>query len=282
MTTALVFAGGGSLGAIQVGMLKALAEGDVRADFLVGSSVGAINAAYFAVDPTIRGAEQLELIWRSLRRDDIFHLSWWGGLKGLLGKRSYLFDGETFHRFLASNLPYRQFEETKLPLHIVTSDFISGEEVILSQGAVLPALQASAAIPGVFPAVEIAGRFLMDGGVANHTPVSTAVRLGASRLIVLPTGISCALTKPPDGAVDTALHALNLVIARQLLQDLEAYQDQAEIFVIPPLCPQRTHPLDFHAAGDLIAQGYEMTRQWLANDGLQKKGSFAVVMPHRH
>jgi NTE family protein len=282
MTTAFVFAGGGSLGAIQVGMLRALTEAGVRADLLVGSSVGAINAAYFAAAPTAQGAAGLEEIWGSLRRDDIFRMSLIGGLKGLLGKRSHLFDGETFRHFLSSRLPYSRFEETMLPLHIVTSDFVSGEEVILSQGNVLPALLASAAIPGIFPTVEIDGRFLMDGGVANHTPVSTAIRLGASRLIVLPTGTACALTGPPAGALDTALHALNLVIARQLFQDLEAYQDQAEIFVVPPLCPQRTHPLDFHAAGGLITQGYEMTRQWLAHDGLQKQGSFTVVMPHRH
>lgn len=282
MKTAFVFAGGGSLGAIQVGMLKALSENAIRPDLLVGSSVGAINAAYFAADPTSRGISQLEAIWISLHRDDVFHFSWVSGIKGLLGKRSHLFDEKTFERFLAERLPYQEFQDAAIPIHIIASDFVSGEEVILSQGKMLSALQASAAIPGIFPPVEIDGRYLIDGGVANHTPVSTAIRLGASRLIVLPTGFTCAPSMPPTGALNIALHALNLIIARQLLQDLEAHKEQAEILVVPPLCPQKTHPLDFHSAGLLIDEGYVLTQQWLEQDGMKRCSSFECLMLHGH
>ncbi|GAB4180304.1 MAG: patatin-like phospholipase family protein [Geothermobacteraceae bacterium] len=282
MKTAFVFAGGGSLGAIQVGMLKALTENALRPDLLVGSSVGAINAAYFAADPTSHGISRLEAIWLSLHRDDVFHFSWISGIKGLLGKRTHLFDEKTFERFLAERLPYREFHDAAVPVHIIASEFVSGEEVILSQGKMLSALQASAAIPGIFPPVEIDGRYLIDGGVANHTPVSTAIRLGASRLIILPTGFTCAPSLPPSGALNIALHALNLIIARQLLQDLEVHRQEAEILVVPPLCPQQTHPLDFHAAGLLIDQGYALTRQWLDQDGLNKSSGFECIMPHRH
>jgi len=282
MKTAFVFAGGGSLGAIQVGMLKALTENALRPDLLVGSSGGAINAAYFAADPTSRGISQLEAIWLSLRRDDVFHFSWVSGIKGLLGKRSHLFDEKTFERFLAERLPYQEFQDAAIPIHIIASDFVSGEEVILSQGKMLSALQASAAIPGIFPPVEIDGRYLIDGGVANHTPVSTAIRLGASRLIVLPTGFTCAPSMPPTGALNIALHALNLIIARQLLQDLEAHKEQAEILVVPPLCPQKTHPLDFHSAGLLIDEGYVLTQQWLEQDGMERCSSFECLMLHGH
>ncbi|MDT8443543.1 MAG: patatin-like phospholipase family protein [Desulfuromonadales bacterium] len=282
MKTAFVFAGGGSLGAIQVGMLKALVEHGVKADLLVGSSVGAINAAYFAAEPSSHGISRLEAIWLSLHRDDVFHFSWVRGIKGLLGKRTHLFDEKTFEKFLAERLSYQEFHDAVIPIHIIASDFVSGEEVILSKGKMLPALQASAAIPGIFPPVEIDGRYLIDGGVANHTPVSTAIRLGASRLIVLPTGFTCTPSMPPTGALNIALHALNLVIARQLLQDLEAHKDQAEILVVPPLCPQKTHPLDFHSAELLIKDGYTLTRQWLEQDGLKRCSSFECIMLHRH
>lgn len=282
MKTAFVFAGGGSLGAIQVGMLKALSENAIRPDLLVGSSVGAINAAYFAADPTSRGISQLEAIWISLHRDDVFHFSWVSGIKGLLGKRSHLFDEKTFERFLAERLPYQEFQDAAVPVHIIASDFVSGEEVVLSKGKMLSALQASAAIPGIFPPVEIDGHFLIDGGVANHTPVSTAIRLGASRLIVLPTGFTCAPAMPPSGALNIALHSLNLIIARQLLQDLEAHKEQADILVVPPLCPQKTHPLDFHSAEVLIKDGYNLTRQWLEQDGLKRCSSFECLMLHGH
>ena len=79
--TAFVFAGGGSLGAVQVGMLRALMHAGVSADFVVGSSVGAMNAAYFAGAPNAAGVDKLEKIWRGLRRHDVFPLS----LRSVLG-----------------------------------------------------------------------------------------------------------------------------------------------------------------------------------------------------
>jgi NTE family protein len=79
-----------------------------------------------------------------------------------------------------------------------------------------------------------------------------------------------------------ALHALNLIIARQLVQDLESYQDKAQLTVIPPLCPQKTNPLDFRRSGDLIDQGCETTRTWLAAGGLEIERDYRFLLPHRH
>jgi len=79
--TALVLAGGGSLGSVQVGMLRALAARGVRPDLIVGSSVGALNAAHYAGMPTADGVEKLAGIWRSLRRQDVFPIT----LRGLIG-----------------------------------------------------------------------------------------------------------------------------------------------------------------------------------------------------
>lgn len=280
--TALVFAGGGSLGAAQVGMLKAFAEAGVVPDLLVGASVGAINAAYFADDPSSAGAQRLETLWRGLKRRDIFRLSLLGALKSLLGRRSYLFNDRIFSRFLERNLPYRQLEEARIPCHIVASDMVSGDEVLISSGAAIPALLASAAIPGVFPPLLLGNQYLLDGGVANHTPVSTAVKLGATRVIVLPTGFTCAPDGLPQGALNMALHALNLVIARQLMQDLERFADQVQLTVVPSLCPQKTHPLDFQRSGELIDRGYNVTRQWLASGGLENPLEYKFLVPHRH
>ena len=70
--TAFVFAGGGSLGAVQVGMLRELMHAGVNADLVLGSSVGAMNAAYFAGAPNAAGVDKLEKVWRGLRRHDVF------------------------------------------------------------------------------------------------------------------------------------------------------------------------------------------------------------------
>lgn len=280
--TALVFAGGGSLGANQVGMLRALVEYGVAPDLLVGSSVGAVNAAYFAGNPDIEGVERLAAIWRSLQRDEVFRFSLFGGIRALLGRSSHLFDAGAFTAFLKQRLTYHNFNETRIPLFIIAGDFISGEEMLLAEGPVLRALQASTAIPGIFPPVEVAGHFLIDGGVANHTPISTAVDLGATHLIVLPTGFTCAPMGLPQGAMEVALHALNLVIARQLHRDLQAYSGKANIALIPPLCPQKINPFDFGQVEQMMTQAYESTRQWLDDDGLGRDDDYSGMMPHRH
>src|SRR5690349_13487396 len=183
--TAFVLAGGGSLGAVQVGMLKALTKHHIVPDFIVGASVGAINSAYFAAEPDEKGVAQLESLCLGLRRADVFPLSATGSGLGMFGKRDHLVSSEALRSLVQSVIPYQRLEEARIPCHIVATDVLEGTETVLSSGPVVQAALASAAIPGVFPMVEINGRYLMDGGVANNTPISTAFRLGAARVIVL-------------------------------------------------------------------------------------------------
>lgn len=195
--TAIVFPGGGSLGAVQVGMLRALVEANVRFDMVVGASVGAINGAYFAARPDSDGVEALAGFWRGLSKTDIFPLSWIDTCRGLIKRRGYLLQPSALNRLLGQALPIHRIEDAMLPLYIVTTNLLSGAETVLSSGELDQALLASAAIPLVFPCVQIADQFLVDGGVASNTPISTAVALGATNVVVIPTGVSCDLTQPP-------------------------------------------------------------------------------------
>jgi NTE family protein len=185
MTTAFVLAGGGSLGAVQVGMLKALARSKIVPDLVIGASVGAINAAYFATAPSAEGVARLERTWLGLRGADVFPLSPVSSLLAILGKRDHLISPARLRALIESELPCERIEHTKLPCYVVATDVLEGTEVCLSRGPLAPALLASAAIPAVFPSVWVEGRYLIDGGVANNTPISSAVKLGASRIIVL-------------------------------------------------------------------------------------------------
>lgn len=280
--TAFVFAGGGSLGAIQVGMLKALAVHGIRADCTVGSSVGAINAAYYAADPSVQGLERLEEIWRGLRRGSVFRLATLHMLKAIITGRDHLVEASALRRLVERNLPGALLQNGRIACHVVATDLLQGGEVVISSGPVVDALLASAAIPGIFPPVEMDGRYLVDGGVANHTPVSVAAGLGVSRLIVLPTGYSCAHHTPPRGMVAIALHALNQIIVRQLVTDLQRLGTEIEIRVIPPLCPLDVSSYDFSRAGELIDRSTTATERWLAKGGLER-GEIPHELPlHRH
>jgi NTE family protein len=279
--TAFVFAGGGSLGAIQVGMMHALAAHDVSADMVVGSSVGALNGAYYAGDPTLKGVLQLETIWRGLRRRDVFPVTW-RTLLGFLWRRDFLIPHDGIEKLVEDHLPYRNLQDAKLPVHIVTTDIVSGGTVVLSEGPAAQAIVASTAIPGAFAPVRYRDCYLADGAISSNTPIKVAVAKGARRLIILPTGYACSTHTPPVGAVANALHALTLLISRQLVRDLEDLSPDIEYFVVPPLCPLVGSPYDFTQTADHIQRAVESTDAWLARGGLQKGGIPDEMRPHRH
>lgn len=280
--TAFVLAGGGSFGAIQVGMMHSLAKHGIVADLVVGSSVGAINGAYYAGDPTLRGVLGLEAIWRGLRRHDVFPVTW-RTMLGFLWRHDFLIPHDGIRKLIDDHLPYRNLEDAKLPVHIVTTDIISGDSVVISEGSVADAVVASTAIPGAFPPVHYHDRYLADGAISSNTPVRVAVGKGAKRLIVLPTGHACSTTDPPVGAVANALHALTLLIARQLVAELEELDPEIEYFVVPPLCPLVGSPYDFSRTDDHIERAVKSTDAWLAQDGLARQNRIPhEARPHGH
>lgn len=279
--TAFVFAGGGSFGAVQVGMLRALANHGVRADLVVGSSVGALNGSYYAGDPTVQGIVRLEEIWRGLRRSDVFPMSL-RSLAAFALRRDFLISSQSLQALVERHLPYRDLERATIPVHVVATDFLTGEAVVLSSGRAATAIVASAAIPAAFAPVRHGDRFLADGAISSNTAVNVAVEKGAQRLIVLPTGYACALERPPVGAVANALHALTLLVARQLTSDLRTLGNRVEFYVLPPLCPLVGSPYDFSHTGELIERAALESDAWLAGGGLDRPGDLANLSAHRH
>ena len=124
--------------------------------------------------------------------------------------------------------------------------------------------------------------YLADGAISSNTPVRIAVAQGARRLIVLPTGHACAPQAPPKGAVASALHALTLLIARQLVDELENLDPAIEHYVVPPLCPLVGSPYDFSRTEDHIARAIRTTDAWLAQGGLEQSAIPGALRPHSH
>lgn len=279
--TAFVFAGGGSLGAIQVGMLHSLAARGIVADMACGSSVGAINAAYYAGNPTLEGVRTLETIWRGLRRQDVFPLTL-GALFGFIRRRDFLITSDGMRRLIDTHLPYRNLEDARIPVFVVATDIISAETVVLSKGSACDAILASTAIPAAFAPVQAEALYLADGAISSNTPVTVAVANGAERLIILPTGYACARQTPPIGAVANALHALTLLIARQLIAELEHLDPRIDYYVLPPLCPLDASPYDFSRTDELIARAIKSTDEWIDGGGLEVPRTYAQLGLHKH
>jgi NTE family protein len=279
---AFVLSGGASLGAVQVGMLRALYERGVVPDLIVGTSVGAINGAFIASRPVApETADELADVWRSVRRGDVFPLRPLGGLLGFLGSSDHLVPQSGLQKLIAAHLERQLLEQMPIPFYVVAVDVVTGEELLLSKGPVLDAVLASAAIPAVLPPVAWGDRDLMDGGVANNTPISQAIGLGAREIYVLPTGHACALERPPGSALGMALHALSLLTHSRLIADIEHHRDAAKLIVMPPPCPLSIQPIDFGHADELIERSLADARKFLDGGGAERPPIRMTMHRHR-
>ncbi len=280
MTTAFVLSGGGNLGAVQAGQLRALLEAGIRPDLIVGTSVGAINGAFLAGACSVSGCESLTETWRALRRRDVFPAHPLTGLAGFSGRRGHLVASIGLQRLLRRSLQFDDLADAPIALAVVACDLRSGKEVVLTRGNAVDAICASAAIPGVFPPVIIDGYVLVDGGIANNAPVSHAVALGATTIWVLPCGYACALPVAPRSAGGIALQAIGLLIHQRLTVDIERYRLTHDLQVLPTLCPLSIMPTDFGQSERLMGEAYDATSAWLADGTPDITDRFAF--PHRH
>lgn len=284
MSTAFVFSGGGSLGAIQVGMLRALHEHGVTADLLVGTSAGALNAAYLARHgQSGMSLDHLTQVWTSLHRNEIFRLSPRRAALALTGKRPSFFSARGMRTLLETELGDVSLEDLDTPLLVVATDLRSGRTAMLSSGGAISAALASAAIPGILPPVERDGSILVDGGLADHGYVLRSAAEQVDEIYLLPTGSACALPEPPRSALGVAAQALTLLIQQGLGIGVAQYLGPAILHVMPPLCPLGVSPVDFSHGASLIARAYEATAAWLENPPAKLGSAQAGVLSlHSH
>ncbi len=265
MRVAFVFSGGASLGASQAGMLQGLYEQGVRPDLLVGTSVGAINAAFIASrPPTVQTALDLQQIWRQLNRSQVFPANPLRAGLGMLGLRDHSVSPGSLRRLLARHVEIDRLEESPVDLHVLAADLMSGEEVLLSGGPTIDAVLASAAIPGVFPGVPWASRLLVDGGIVNNTPISHAVELGAEQIYVLMAVGAGPLGRAPRGVIASAVAAVSHAITRRFAEDVARYGDSVDLRILSPARLEGVMPTDFGRADELIANGLSVARRSLA------------------
>jgi len=187
MTTAFVLGGGGLLGATEVGMLAALEDAGIRPDLVLGTSIGAINGVFVAADPK-GAAARLEKVWRSDVTRTAFRGSLIGRLNTLARSGTHLHDSAPLRRLIEHYLPEREFEQLTVPFQCVAANVEQAAAHWFHSGPIVPAVLASAAVPGLLPPVRIDGQHYFDGGLVHSIPVGRAVRLGAQRIFVLHVG----------------------------------------------------------------------------------------------
>jgi NTE family protein len=262
---AFVLSGGGSLGAIQAGMLEALLERNIVPDALVGTSIGAANAAFLAADPTLPRARALSDVWRSLKPRAIFPVGPIRTVKALRRNGS-LFPTAPLRRLIEQHSPYSLVERARIPLRIVATDFEDGTEVVFDSGPVADAVLASTALPGVFPPHLFSGRLYLDGGLVDHVPLAPAIAMGADTIYVLSCGFPCPPRADHRSARSVLSHSMGILLSQRVRVDVKQVPENhpaLKIVSLPPVC-SHAGLRDLGRSASLIEQARSQTRLFLA------------------
>ncbi len=253
--TAFVLAGGGSRGAVQVGMLQELIARGIRADRVFGASVGAINGASYAGQPTMENAERMAAIWRAVKGTDIFPRGPLDGPWAFLQKRQAVHSNAGLRAIIESGIDYENLEDATIPIEVVAASLTDGREHWIGHGPAVEAILASSAIPSIFPPVTIGGDLLVDGGVVNNVPISRALEAGCDRIYVLLCGPLHFHPPPPRRPLEAQLTAFFVAIHARFVRELALLPPGVEVVVFSGGGEPSGQYRDFSGTAALIEEG---------------------------
>ena len=267
-----MFSGGGPLGALQVGALKALSEHDIRPDLCVGTSVGALNATWTAFDPSPEGLVRLEDSWLRMKDTDLFpgggrfKASW----ARMLVRGNRIYENVGIRRMIETSLGRPRFEDAQIPLAVTATDLETGAERVFSAGDIVEPLLASTAMPSIFPPVPIAGRNYIDGGVANNVPIAPAVDMGATTVYVMDATSHSRQRRPLNRPIDYLLHAFTLARGQRFSLESELFSDKIRLIVLPSPWLDFFVPFaSMEHTPKLIEMAYTEVKRFLDSGGAQ-------------
>lgn len=268
--TAFVLGGGGLLGAVEVGMLRALLEAGIRPDLIVGTSVGALNGALVAASPDPAVIDRLTALWRSAAvGKEIYGDSTVRQVRRVVRTRTHLHSAEPLRERIHQELGGVTFEDLAVPFQCCAASIERAAEHWFSSGSVVDAIVASAAVPGLLPPAEIGGEHYLDGGIVNSIPLGRAVELGATRIFVLQVGRIDRPLQVPTKAWQVARVSFEIARRHRYVRDLESLPDGVTAHVLPTGggSARDDSPMsyrDFSAVERRIEQSYAASRVYLS------------------
>ena len=230
---AFVLGGGGVLGAHEVGMLRALSECEISPGLVLGTSIGAVNGALFAADPTAEGVERINRLWQETDLAEISASNVLRRVSTLVRSGTHLESLEAFRARLVEALPCRRVEDLVVPFQCVAASIERAAEHWFDSGELADVVLASCAVPGILPPVEIDGEHFIDGGIVNSIPVARAVALGAREIYVLQVGRLEKPLQPPRWPWEVGLVAFEVARRHRFAHDLQSLPDGVRLHVLP-------------------------------------------------
>jgi NTE family protein len=231
--TAFVLGGGGALGACEVGMLKALAEAGVVPELILGTSVGAVNGALFAADPTASGVARLEELWHGVNESAIFGGSLLRQARTLARSGTHVQALGPLRQQLSRAIGVQAIEDLPVAFQCVAASIERAAEHWFTAGSLVDAVLASCAVPGILPPVHIGDEHYIDGGIVNSIPVARAIDLGARRVYVLQVGRLERPLRPPRWPWEVGLVAFEVARRHRFQADMNRLPADVDVHVMP-------------------------------------------------
>lgn len=230
---AFVLGGGGVLGAVEVGMLRALFRAGIQPDLVLGTSIGAVNGALVAADPSEAVTDRLVRLWASPEASEVYGDSVARQVRRFAA-RTHLHSPRPLRRLLESELGVdTTFADLRVPFRCCAAHIERAAEHWFDSGPVVPAVLASASVPGLLPPTEIDGAHYVDGGIVNSIPIGEAVAVGARQIFVLQVGrIERELT-PPRRPWEIAQVAFEISRRHRFFREMAALPEGVEVHVLP-------------------------------------------------
>lgn len=263
-STAFVLGGGGQLGAHEVGMLQALFEREIVPDVIVGTSIGALNGAVVAHDPTPHSVESLTELWTSIDRSGVLSGSIVDNVRTLVRTGNSVYSNDGIRRLLESLVPVDRIEDLAVRFECVAASIERASARYFSSGPLVDAVLASSAVPGLLPPVEIDGEHYLDGGLVASIPLDRAIDMGATTIYVLQVGRIEAPLSPPTKPWEVPLVAFEISRRHRFTEALHSVPDGVDVHVLPTGDPKGFTDLrqyrNTSVSGGAIGQRIEQSR----------------------
>lgn len=232
--TAFVLGGGGVLGAVEVGMLRALFEAGIRPDLVLGTSVGALNGALVAADPSDGVIDRLVAMWESAAGGrEVYRDGAVRQMRRALRTGTHLHSSRPLRDRLHQELGDLTFAELVIPFQCCAASIERAAEHWFTEGRVVDAVMASAAVPGLLRPAEVDGEHYLDGGIVNSIPVGRAVECGAARIYVLQVGRVDRPLRPPRRPWEVARVSFEIARRHRFHREMAALPDHVTAHVLP-------------------------------------------------
>jgi len=265
---AFVLPGGGSAGAVQVGILHSLVAAGIFPDLLVGCSVGALNAAFFALDPTLAQVDRLAELWAVLSTKAVFGGDRHRALVRLIRRRDHVWSPGPLRQLIRQCCPIDDLAELTVAMQVVTTDLDLGVSRWWSHGPAQEVLYASACLPGLLPPALLDGHRHVDGGVLEPVPVRRAVDLDAQTVYVLGDAMG------PDDEPNVAMSALDVLVRSFAISRYGRLPDPVtlaragqQVIVVPGADTAGVAITDFSHTEALQRESMAVSRRFLSAQG---------------